>query len=209
VLILLAAVLSDPETKKDDHMGTYAYITTALMFIIIGSNWYSFIEQYSKFIFTDIRNGISNTSLVSDKEAAQYSRMQMSVPGGETILERLTKPFLLDFKRNRIFIVDYPGGASPPPGMPLFKGPEMLADYLISKSIRYVAYSYADEAGFRRKNFNSRLNSPWPLITTEAEHTFAFQSDLKKLGETRKRIYDDGDIFVLDLLNYSNQQQEK
>jgi hypothetical protein len=207
-LIFLAAVLSGPETRKDGSMGIYAYAAMSLAFITIGYNWDSFLDQYVRFI-RDVRKGVSNVSLISDKEAAQYSRMQLSVPAGETILERLSKPFLLDFRRNRIFIADYPGGASLPPGMPFFKGPEMLADYLISKSIRYVAYSYASEAGFRWKDYADRLDSISSLIATEAEHAFDFQNNLEQLGKTRKRIYDDGDIFVLDLLNYSNQQQDK
>ena len=208
VLIFLAAILSAPEAGKDGGMGIYAYAAMSLAFITIGYDWDPFIFQYVRFV-REIKKGINNVPLTSDKEAAQYSRMQLSVPPGEIILARLSKPFLLDFKRNRIFVADYPGGASLPPGMPFFKGPEMLADYLISKSIRYAAYSYASEAEFRWKDYEERLDSISSLIATEAEHTFDFQNNVDQLGKTRKRIYDDGDIFVLDLLSYQNQVQDK
>ncbi|MEE9370213.1 MAG: hypothetical protein V3W45_01975, partial [Sedimentisphaerales bacterium] len=172
--------------------------------VIIGGNWnslrwYSSQAQYSKWI-QNIKAGVRSIPLASDEEVFQYRRMQQSVPQGETVLTRLAKPFLLDFRRNKIFIADYPGGASPPPGMPFFRGAEALAGYLTSKSIRYVAYSYANEANFRRNQFGKRLRHPLPWIRTEARHTFDFQDNLKQLGDSRKRIYDDGDIFVLDLL---------
>jgi hypothetical protein len=84
--------------------------------------------------------------------------------------------------------------------MPFSRGAEALADYLNSKSIRYVAYSYANEANFQRSQLGERLRHPHPWIRAEAMHTFDFQNNLKQLGDSRKRIYDDGDIFVLDML---------
>ena len=119
--------------------------------IIIGSNWSSLRWlSYPRFkawqCIPSIKNGIANAPLFSDEVVFRHTGMQQSIPQGETVLARLAYPFLLDFKRNRIFIADWPGGASLPPGMPSFKGAEALANYLISKSIRYVAYSYANEA---------------------------------------------------------------
>lgn len=99
----------------------------------------------------DIKKGLKNEPLISDRENRDYRAMQESIPEGKTILARLDLPFLLDFKRNNIFIIDWPGGASLPPGMPLFQGSEALADYLLSKSIQYVAYSYASEATISTK----------------------------------------------------------
>jgi hypothetical protein len=37
-------------------------------------------------------------------------------------------------------------------------------------------------------------------------NTFEFQDSLQKLGESRKRIYDDGENFVIDLSSKKNQQ---
>jgi hypothetical protein len=93
--------------------------------------------------------------------------------------------------------------------MPSFKGEEALADYLVSKSIRYVAYSYANEANFPRKSLAGRLEikpqvSFW--LRNQALNTFEFQDSLQKLGKTRKRIYDDGENFVIDLSSNKNKQ---
>lgn len=137
----------------------------------------------------------------------RYARMQQAIPGGATVLTRLQYPFLLDFKRNQILIADYPGGSSPPPGMPFFQGGDRLADYLCRRFIRYVAYSYRTEAGFYDDLFRERLRpgtGPW--IRQQALHTQDFQRNLAELGRTRKSVYDDGDVFVLDLSTSSNGQ---
>ena len=137
----------------------------------------------------------------------RYAKMQQAIPEGATVLTRLQYPFLLDFTRNQIFIADYPGGSSPPPGMPFFRGGDRLADYLCRRPIRYVAYSYFLEAGFYDGLFRERLSpgtEPW--LRLQALHTQDFQRNLAELGRTRKRVYDDGDVFVLDLSTSSNGQ---
>src|SRR5262249_17255389 len=88
-----------------------------------------------------------------------------------------------------------------PPGMPAFQGSEALARYLASKSIRYVAYSYSNEAGFPKSELGHRAEPsfPYSLARTEAAYTFDFQDNLRSLGDSRRRLYDDGRRFLLDL----------
>jgi hypothetical protein len=212
IIILMTIALSNIEAKNDGRFRNYTTVFTAILVagIIIGNNW-SYFQWHSPQSFYyklihNIKAGMTNTPLISDEEVFRYARMQQSIPQGKTVLTRLAYPFVLNFKRNRIFIADSPGGASLPPGMPSFKGAEALADYLISKSIRYVAYSYANEAMFWKKRFGERVHQGNLWIRTQAQHTFDFQDNLKQLGETRKRIYDDGDIFVLDLLSRKGQK---
>jgi hypothetical protein len=45
--------------------------------------------------------------LVSAKQKSQYAALQQSIPQGETVLTRLDAPFLLNFKRNQIFLILY------------------------------------------------------------------------------------------------------
>jgi hypothetical protein len=130
----------------------------------------------------------------------EYRHVQESVPPGEKILARLERPYHLDFRRNPVYIVDYPGSASPPPGMPFYRGPEALAEYLAGQSIRYVAYSYSTECAFQRQFHRKRLlptADPWARC--QAEHTFDFQDNLADLMKTRRVLYDDSDIVVIDL----------
>jgi hypothetical protein len=159
----------------------------------------------SKTYLDNLGWGLRNVPLVTLDEREKYSKMLDSVPEGEIVLTRLDKPFLMNFKKHTIWIADLPGGASLPPGMPSFKGEEAVADYLVSQSIRYVAYSYANEANHSRKDFEDRLSPEWPFwLQNQTLNTFEFQESLQKLGESRKRIYDDGENFVIDLLKYKS-----
>jgi hypothetical protein len=129
-----------------------------------------------------------------------YRRLQSAVPPGAPLLERLDKPFLLDFKRNPVLVDDNPGGASLPGGMPFFRGAEPLAQYLLQHHIRYVAYSYRTKGGYTRSAAGDRLApgvNAW--IRTQAQHAFDFQDNLETLSRSRRIIFDDGQNWVLDL----------
>jgi hypothetical protein len=130
---------------------------------------------------------------VSDQEIQAYKTLQSSIPPGELLIEKLDKPFLLDFKRNTVLLVDW-AAASLPPGLPFSKGSEALAGYLTGHSIRYVAYSYGGEAE-RRK-----LPTYFPYFRMQLLYSYDFEDNLEGLGRTRRHLYDDGNSFVLDLL---------
>ena len=126
------------------------------------------------------------------------ARMQDAVPAGATILERLDYPFLMDFRRNNVFVADYPATTSLPPGMPAFQGPEKLASYLLGVSIRYVAYAYADQARFPDWE-TSLYNTGDPWIDFETKLAFDFQHNLAALMQTRRLVYKDDERVVIDL----------
>ena len=199
---VLSLVCRAPAPTK--ALGTVGSVHLALAHLLvcvwlIGSQWEVSRQLFQRYGM-NVRNALAGRVLSSKAEAQRVRDAQRSVPDGDVILERVTKPFLLDFARNPVFMVDYPGGASPPPGMPFRRGPEALSSYLLKKSIRYVIYSYGDEAQFSRKEYGERLgphNHPW--IRSEAEHTFDFQDSLSLLGSSARRTYDDGDLFLLDL----------
>lgn len=143
-----------------------------------------------------------NPAMVTPREREAYGGMQASVPAGEKILVRVEKPFLLDFRRNPVFIESNTWGTSPPPGLPRFQGPEAVAQYLRGQGIRYVAYSYATECAHSLNDpeIRARLNlDTAPLIQVQTEITYDFQRNLSGLGAKYKRIFDDGDKFMLDL----------
>lgn len=147
-----------------------------------------------------VKFGLVNSDQVPAPELSQYSTLQQAVPAGAIILARLDRNFLFNFKRNPIYIIDSPGIASPPPGLPYGQGSEVLANYLLAHNVRYVAYSYGNEANFGFANAGSMLQPHVnPLLRGETLGSFDFQDNLQQLGTTRKIIYDDGKNFVLDL----------
>jgi len=144
--------------------------------------------------------GLKGRPYVDPEVRASYARMQQSVPEGEPILTHLADSYLLDFRRNRIYMTDWPGGASPGSKMPLFRGPEPLAEYLIEQGIRFVAFSYADSA--RRKEpkpqaEESTESTTWERITFI--HLDDFRSSLEALRRSRGHAYQDGELVVIDL----------
>jgi hypothetical protein len=202
IIVLMAGAFAQTEVREKRKFSNTNYILIVMVVagIMIGNNTTNTKNRYSGFA-DHIKAGINGVSIISQPQIAQYIKMQESIPEGETLLTRLKKPFLLNFKRNTIFIADWPGGASPPPGMPLFKGSEPLADYLTSQSIKYVAYSYGTEAGYPKNPFvKPEKNMPY-WVENQRKNTLNFEASLKELGKTRKRVYDDGDIFILDLLS--------
>jgi hypothetical protein len=165
------------------------------------------------FIFFSWPNGISQplsriTNLLNPQrqwtpeEVVQYRQAQNSIPTGSLVLARVSKPFLFDFQRNEVFTVDWPGGASPPPGLPLMKNAEKIVDYLLTKSIRYVIYSYGDEAGHPYAKYKDRLTWQYAYLTRVRDltiYTFMFHKRLMDMNRYFKKIYDDGKICVFDL----------
>jgi hypothetical protein len=134
------------------------------------------------------------------QQGAAYRAAQAAVPPGEPILARLDRPMYLDFRRNQVLLMDFPGACSPPLGLPYRQGSEAVARYLLGQGLRYVMYSYANQAMFDRKSQEYKLAPGWPIQERqETEHALEFQDHLDVLGRTRRRVYDDGNIFVLDL----------
>jgi hypothetical protein len=195
VLVLITAAASwSPVAGHNKWEASRPLVAIGVTLFLVGSTWFPSRILYAECL-QGVRRAIERAPLVQSPEIAAYQRLQESVPRGEVILTRLEKPFLLDFKRNTVFVVDY-AVASPPPGMPLREGGEALARYLTSHSTRYVAYSYTGEAA-RRAVVGHDQYSPFTL--NQIERTFDFEDDLEQLSKTRRRVYDDGRSFVLDL----------
>jgi hypothetical protein len=153
--------------------------------LFIGWAW-----EETKFYYVGLARHVYTALLnpsAPGKERESYRRMQLAIPEGQTVLAILEKPFLLDFTRNRVFIVDNPGNM--PPSIPLFREAEQLADYLLTRSIRFIAYAYRSEAGIPKAVFRGQYY----------ERISDFHRLLDELGRTRRRIYDDGDIFLVAL----------
>jgi hypothetical protein len=180
-----------------------SYLVAGLIAISLGLNARSIAQRY--YLYAKVRTlGFREASIASPRDLTVAAAVQARVPPGAPILARLEKNFLLDFNRNPILIIDLPGGSSLPPGMPLNFNPEGLSRYFQSNGIRYVAYAYASGATFSRGTHRDRLSEKTPKwYRVEAELVFIFQDNLNALGKSRKRIYDDGQIFVLDLARAS------
>ncbi|HVV73407.1 MAG TPA: hypothetical protein VHI52_18185, partial [Verrucomicrobiae bacterium] len=132
--------------------------------------------------------------------AAQIQKLQSAVPPGHPLLVYLATPAFLDFTRNPIYVIDWPGETSPPPGLPVYSGPAAVRNYLLAHHLRYLAYAYRSKANFPPENYSNYLQ---PLngnvIRRQAAGSFAFQQDLDSLQNTCRILYNDGTNELLDL----------
>ena len=205
ILIIVENIEHNKLSIKFKKIASLSAVVLSVL-VVIRSHLYNDLKSYKE-TRDNITMGVNNVPLVTLEKREKYAKMLDSVPEKSIVLTRLDKPFLMNFNKHTIWIADWPGGASLPPGMPSFKGEEALADYLVSQSIRYVAYSYANEANFPRDFFEPIfIPHPNKWLENQALNTFEFQESLQKLGKTRKRIYDDGQNFVIDLSSNKNQQ---
>ena len=137
---------------------------------------------------------------ISLERYSSYESLSKALPIKGGILARLDLPFLLPYSRRNIFLADYPGSASPSPGMPFRQGPELLVKYLQEQNIDYLVWDYGNQANFPIESYGDRLDSlthPW--IRSEAEHAFDFQLNLEKLRKTRPVIYDAHGFAIIDI----------
>ncbi|MGH2414790.1 MAG: hypothetical protein ACRDEA_14095, partial [Microcystaceae cyanobacterium] len=166
IITLLAqlGIRDNDRSKPPNFTAVLVVVLVISMLIGSGNGWNGVRASYVQYV-KNIQGSLNNQfSVATRQEVLQYAKMQQSIPPDEILLTRLSKPFLLNFSRNPIFIVDLPGYASPPPGMPLFKGSKALSDYLTAQSIRYIAYDYAREPGAKRAYWEKKLGAeiyPW------------------------------------------------
>ena len=143
----------------------------------------------------------TDATAAREKLRAALQAMQNAVPPGRLLLVRLEDPFLLDFRRNPIWVMDHPGLCGPPPGVPHSATAAAWAPYLRSAGVEYVAYDYANQAGepaqldaaFMRANGASYFQAH---ISAAAA---AVQSVLLELRQSTPPIYDDGTRYVIPL----------
>jgi len=155
----------------------------------------------------------------SESFAAEWLRAQhaqAAMPPGETAIETLVYCYPYDFVRNTIYIADYPGMASLPPGMPVDGTPEEVRGYLLTHSIHYlmldrrlIALAPFTVAGYMprtrhygvhdllRRLRESRAIEPWSVV--EYNTSVHMRQQFAQLALTHKLVYDDGTVAVVQL----------
>jgi len=147
----------------------------------------------------DTIQGLRLVSPITREDRTQIAAAQMAVPKGEAILAWVTKPFLFDFKRKRVFVIDDPGFASPPPGLPVCGSDDEVVAYLLSQSIRYVIHSYAAQDSLGPQVYQRMMRTNQPFLQAVARQARVFHDTLVRLVGKKHALYDDGNVVVLDL----------
>lgn len=146
-----------------------------------------------------ISNSLVAKQPINAAELVRYDAVSRALPLTGAILLRVAYPFMLKISSDT-FVADYPGAASPPPGMPIGQGPEALRNYLLSMGIQYIVWDYQTQANFSKDAYGDRmaqLSHPW--IGSEARLSFDFQENLEKLRLERPNFFDKNGIAIIDL----------
>jgi hypothetical protein len=141
---------------------------------------------------------VHNDAFLPDQDAGVYASAQRSIPAGASVLTLVDYPFLLDYRRNRIDSADWPAMASPPPGMPLFQGPEALARYLKSVSIEYLLVTDFEQDQFMYSARYYRSPKPEDIIGTRtASRALDMFQNINALAAMSPPVFDQGGLRVL------------
>jgi hypothetical protein len=93
-------------------------------------------------------------------------------------------------------IADFPGAASPPPGLPLFEGGREFKDYLLSQKIEYVIFQY--RGLFDKESNSGRLDENYnSWLRVEAENAFAFHDRMAEILASSQIVFDNGTIVAV------------
>ncbi len=149
-----------------------------------------------------VGSATSGRPLVDAGLVARLSTLFVAVPPDAPVLVRISKPYLLDPAAHRILLETIPGFSSPPPGMPFFRGPEPLAEYLLGQRIRHLAYGDRQDGEslleLTEESIRYRYplsKSRWALLSFHRD----FHRNVRELSLTRRRLADRPEGFVLDL----------
>jgi hypothetical protein len=144
------------------------------------------------------RSAVTGRNRIRPEEAAAYLHVQDTLPRTATILAFLSKPFLLDFRKNSVFVLDMPGAISPPPGLPLSGNSEAMADYLRDKGISYLACTpaYASPNSVAPDR-TLKVHNLW--LYSLGTNTALFANKLSDLVSEYKHVRVDDTIIMIDL----------
>jgi hypothetical protein len=147
----------------------------------------------------NVKNAWEGIDPISAADQMRYLAASDALPSDGKILVRVAYSFLLKMSPS-LLLADYPGSASPPPGMPMGKNSEELRGYLISQGVRYIIWDYKTQANFSLEAYGERLEpGTHPWIRSEAKLSFEFQGNLEKMRLSGKTIYDRDGIVIIDL----------
>jgi hypothetical protein len=201
---VVAIILTGTRPRWHDAAGRLRKSVVVPFVLVLVAFGTQLVEERGR-IFADYlslgRQTLSSKDKLRD-ESAPYQRLQAKIPAGARMLVMLDDAYWFDFKRNRIDLVDLPGAASPPPGMPL-DDDERLVKYLADQGYRYLVFvrSTASKSLYKRDHWTRIRNSAkaeeiWKRSAPYYLDTF---DRFDSLAKSRQVLHDDGAMVALDL----------
>jgi hypothetical protein len=206
-LVLLYVVFSRRANAVPTNRRWPILQSATVIFVVAGALtiWGNGLSNELMQIPLGLKFALTGTPIVPPSVEAEYATLQLAIPTDAPTLATVNNPFLFDYRAHSISIADYPGAASLPPGWPSRQDGEALARYLLANHLRYLVYDYGYFAGFDREAphvIADASRTQW--IHSEAKIALRSHQQYAELARTRRRLYDDGNIYVLDLATPAN-----
>lgn len=200
LLALIASALAKGAPASEQPPALVAAVLVALLgiFATPATLWTTTVAEP----WRTTRAALTSRPLEDAGQRDEMRALQNAVPAGAALLARVPYPFYLDFERNPIHIDSLPGMASPPPGLPTFRGGEAVAGYLAEHGIRYVAYGARTDQLRLLNLTEADIANRYPR--SRVRHVMlAYHRDLEnnvlELARSRQHLVDNEQSFVLDL----------
>jgi len=128
-----------------------------------------------------------------------HRKAQSLIPEGKRVLVCSDFPFLFEFGRNPIWIIDLPYNASPKPGLPYHQPPEEMKRYLRSLGIEYIIFEDFDAATFfySRVLRKKQAVDDVPMLRTEAPYFLDFFDTIERLTASETTVGRAGNLTVI------------
>lgn len=140
-----------------------------------------------------------NQFALSPETGEEDRRGQYRIPRGETVLAWVARPFVLDFKRNRIWTPSEPALLTPWATLPLRRSTEEMRAYLVERGVRYIMW---ETVGWGMRNpaeLRSWLTRPDPLYRRLGREELAWLGHMRNMAMTSPLLYEAEGMIVMDL----------
>ncbi|MDX2035493.1 MAG: hypothetical protein SFX72_02490 [Isosphaeraceae bacterium] len=198
-LVDLGGLASREHSRESSGNASSAF--AAMMFVTafaLGASWWS---SRSLIVKPTVRNALhllEGGRLTSPEEIDAARRAQGTIEPGEPVLVWTAKPYLLDFRRNPLYVLDWPGVAGPAPGLPIGRGGEAVARYLETVGIRRILISPAVREIYPATEADvEAMTSGWSRAVSVL--ALRFWRDLEELRSSRTTIEAGTGYLVLEL----------
>jgi hypothetical protein len=209
-VILLLFVVFSRRVNHLPHVRQWRLIQAGSASLAVATALYiglnSWTHEYRR-TAENLRASFSSYSIAPLSVRLEYAAMERAIPTDATAIVTVDDTFLLDYRTHHLDIADFPGAASLPPGWPGRSDGEALASYLLSHRIRYLAHSYSadqQDQSHLLSVMHDKSITQW--IRSEDEMMLDSHRQYAELARTRRHLYDDGSIYVLDLATPASAQ---
>ena len=130
-----------------------------------------------------------------------HQKAQSLVPEGKRILVCSDYPFLFDYQRNPIWMIDMPNATSPAPGLPFGRPPEETKRYLRNLGVEYVLFvDFAQSAVlYNRPTWQDHAKGDVALWKRQAPFYLDFFETTDRLAASETILGRVGNLTVLQL----------